>query len=118
MGILVLINFVRLLPFGIPFTGLILILISSFMFWFSVLILGFNFNLKYLILNFCPPRSPSVLVPILVLIELVSNMARPVSLSVRIIANISCRHLLIFLCRNLILIQFSVLNVLSNYFSM
>merc|ERR1711976_694800 len=115
-SILVLINFVRLLPFGIPFTGLILILISSFIFWFSILILGFNFNLKYLILNFCPPRSPSVLVPILVLIELVSNIAGPVSLSVRIIANISCRHLLIFLCRNLILIQFSVLNIF-NYFS-
>merc|ERR1712173_424771 len=101
-SILVLINFIGLLPFGIPFTG-------------SILILGFNFNLKYLILNFCPPRSPSVLVPILVLIELVSNIARPVSLSVRIIANISCRHLLMFLCGNLILIQFSVLNIF-NYF--
>merc|ERR1712168_868180 len=68
-SILVLINFIRLLPFGIPFTGSILILISSFMFWFSILILGFNFNLKYLILNFCPPRSPSVLVRILILIQ-------------------------------------------------
>merc|ERR1712168_817630 len=68
-SILVLINFIRLLPFGIPFTGSILILISSFIFWFSILILGFNFNLKYLILNFCPPRSPSVLVPILILIQ-------------------------------------------------
>merc|ERR1712178_78578 len=117
-SILVLINFVRLLPFGIPFTRLVLILISSFIFWFSILILGFNFNLKYLILNFCPPRSPSVLVPILVLIELVSNIARPVSLSVRIIANISCRHLLIFLCRNLILIQFSVLNIFNYFISL
>merc|ERR1712173_74297 len=112
-SILVLINFIRLLPFGIPFTGSILILISSFMFWFSILILGFNFNLKYLILNFCPP----ILVPVLVLIEVVSNIARPVSLSVRIIANISCRHLLLFLCGNLILINFYVLNIF-NYFSL
>merc|ERR1739848_373735 len=62
-----------------------------------------------------PPGSPPVLAPVLVLIEVVSNMARPVSLSVRIIANISCRHLLIFLCGNLILINFSVLNIF-NYF--
>merc|ERR1712154_729781 len=87
------------------------ILVFNFNFRFC-----FNFNLKYLILNFCPPRSPSVLVPILVLIEIVSNIARPVSLSVRIIANISCRHLLMFLCGNLILIQFSVLNIF-NYFN-
>merc|ERR1739847_251174 len=91
-------------------------LVSSFIFWFSILILGFNFNLKYLILNFCPPGSPAVLSPVLVLIEVVSNIARPVSLSVRIIANISCRHLLMFLRRNLILINFSVLNIF-NYFN-
>merc|ERR1739847_88782 len=92
-------------------------LISSFIFWFSILILGFNFNFKYLVLNFCPPGSPPILTPVLVLIEFVSNLARPVSLSVRIIANISCGHLLLFLCGNLILINFSVLNIF-NYFSL
>merc|ERR1711912_120658 len=84
----VLFNFMRLLPFGVPLTRTILILINSFRFWFSILILTFNFNIMYLLINFTPPRSPPVLVPVLVLIELVSNLARPVSLSVRIIANI------------------------------
>merc|ERR1711893_113247 len=117
-AILVLFNFIRLLPFGVPMTRTILILINSFRFWFSILVLTFNFNVIYLLINFTPPRSPPILVPVLVLIELVSNLARPVSLSVRIIANISCRHLLLFLCRNLILILKSNLNVLINYFSM
>jgi len=45
-------------------------------------------------------------------------MARPISLSVRIIANISCRHLLLFLCRNLVLILRSSLNIILDYFSM
>merc|ERR1711870_228651 len=99
---LVLYNFIRLLPFGIPLTGTILILINSFRFWLGILILSFNFNLIFILINFTPPRSPPVLVPVLVLIELVSNIARPISLSVRIIANISCRHLLLFLCGNLI----------------
>merc|ERR1712014_393178 len=56
-----------------------------------------------------------VLVPVLVLIELVSNIARPVSLSVRIIANISCRHLLLFLCGNLLLILRSSINIFTKY---
>merc|ERR1711976_607299 len=114
-AILVLFNFIRLLPFGVPITRTILMLINSFRFWFSILVLTFNFNIIYLLINFTPPRSPPILVP--VLIELVSNLARPVSLSVRIIANISCRHLLLFLCRNLVLILKSSLNVVANYFS-
>merc|ERR1711912_29489 len=84
-------------PFGVPLTRTILMLINSFRFWLSILVLAFNFNLIFILINFTPPRSPPILVPVLVLIELVSNIARPVSLSVRIIANISCRHLLLFL---------------------
>merc|ERR1712117_585350 len=76
---------------------------------FSILVLSFNFNLMFILINFTPPGSPPVLVPVLVLIELVSNMARPVSLSVRIIANISCRHLLLILR--------SSINIFNNYFS-
>merc|ERR1712061_698077 len=93
------------------------ILINSFRFWLRILILAFGFNILYLLINFTPPRSPAILVPVLVLIELVSNIARPVSLSVRIIANISCRHLLLFLCRNLLLILSSSINVLTRYFA-
>merc|ERR1711884_396112 len=102
---------------GIPLTRTILILINSFGFWLGILILSFNFNLIFILINFTPPRSPPILVPVLVLIELVSNIARPVSLSVRIIANISCRHLLLFLCRNLLLILSSNIGILNNYFS-
>merc|ERR1712066_772648 len=112
---LVLYNFIRLLPFGVPLTRTILILINSFRFWLGILILAFNFNLIFILINFTPPRSPPILVPVLVLIELVSNIARPVSLSVRIIANISCRHLLLFLCGNLLLILRSSINIFTNY---
>merc|ERR1711976_984186 len=114
-AILVLYNFIGLLPFGVPLTRTILILINSFRFWLGILVLAFNFNLILILINFTPPRSPPVLVPVLVLIELVSNIARPVSLSVRIIANISCRHLLLFLCGNLLLILRSSINIFTNY---
>merc|ERR1712178_325973 len=113
MGVLY--NFIRLLPFGVPLTRTILMLINSFRFWLGILILAFNFNLMFMLMNFTPPRSPPILVPVLVLIELVSNIARPVSLSVRVIANISCRHLLLFLCGNLLLILRSSINIFTNY---
>merc|ERR1711893_423284 len=67
-AILVLFNFVRLLPFRVPITRTILMLINSFRFWFSILILTFNFNIIYLLINFTPPRSPPILVPVLVLL--------------------------------------------------
>jgi F-type H+-transporting ATPase subunit a len=51
------------------------------------------------------------LAPRLILIEICSILARPVSLSVRIIANISCRHLLLFLCRSL----FLIIGVFNNF---
>merc|ERR1712110_59097 len=57
------------------------------------------------------PRS-RVLAPRLILIEICSILARPVSLSVRIIANISCRHLLLFLCGSL----FLILNIFKSFF--
>merc|ERR1712244_53799 len=114
---LVLYNFIRLLPFGVPLTRTILILINSFRFWLRILMLAFNFNLLFILINFTSPRSPPILVPILVLIELVSNIARPVSLSVRIIANISCRHLLLFLCRTIFLILRLTIIILNHYMS-
>merc|ERR1711928_13992 len=81
----------------------------------GILILTFSFNIIFILINFTPPGAPPILVPVLVLIELISNIARPISLSVRIIANISCRHLLLFLCGNLVLILRSNLNIFINY---
>merc|ERR1712117_815919 len=79
---------------------------------------AFNFNIIFILINFTPPRSPPILVPVLVLIELVSNIARPVSLSVRIIANIFHVDIYFyFLCRNLVLILRSNINIFINYVS-
>jgi F-type H+-transporting ATPase subunit a len=44
-----------------------------------------------------PSGAPNTLIPILVLIELIRNIIRPITLSVRLSANIIAGHLLISL---------------------
>ena len=46
-----------------------------------------------------PLGAPSYLLPIMVLIESVSNLIRPLTLSVRLIANMVAGHLLLVLVR-------------------
>lgn len=47
-----------------------------------------------------PQSTPSALMPFIVLIESISNIIRPLTLSVRLIANIVAGHLLITLLGN------------------
>ncbi|MBO1764398.1 F0F1 ATP synthase subunit A [Escherichia coli] len=49
-----------------------------------------------------PEGAPALLTPALVLIELTRNLIRPITLSVRLIANITAGHLLIHLLRSLV----------------
>ena len=47
-----------------------------------------------------PQRTPGPLIPFIVLIESISNVIRPLTLAVRLIANIVAGHLLITLLGN------------------
>jgi F-type H+-transporting ATPase subunit a len=47
-----------------------------------------------------PQRTPSALIPFMVLIESIRNIIRPITLSVRLMANIVAGHLLITLLGN------------------
>ena len=60
----------------------------------GVTVLGFeNYGMNYLAMMM-PGGSPLVLAPFLVVIELVSQLAKGVSLGVRLVANITAGHLL------------------------
>jgi F-type H+-transporting ATPase subunit a len=47
-----------------------------------------------------PQRTPTLLIPFIVLIESIRNVIRPLTLAVRLIANIVAGHLLITLLGN------------------
>lgn len=62
--------------------------------WLGVIILGFyNFRGLYLS-SFMPLGAPLFLSPILVIIEIISNLSRPIALGMRLAANLTAGHIL------------------------
>ena len=86
-------NMVGMLPYSFTVTSHIIVTLAFAMFIFiGVTILGFVIHgFKYLKI-FVPSGVPMVLLPIIMIIEIISYLSRPVSLSVRLFA-VSYTHL-------------------------
>nr|URW98572.1 ATP synthase 6 [Pthirus gorillae] len=88
-------NFISLIPFMLPFTSHISVNLGlALTFWLSGLLYSFGNSLKEALAHYLPLGSPMVLGPLLVSIEVVSVLIRPVSLSVRLMANILGGHII------------------------
>jgi len=84
---------VGMLPYSFTVTSQIIVtfMLASVIF-VGVTILGFvKHGIKYLEL-FVPKGVPMVLLPIIIIIEIISYLSRPVSLSVRLFANMLAGH--------------------------
>ena len=86
-------NMVGMLPYSFTVTSHIIVTLSFAIFIFiGVTILGFIIHgFKYLKI-FVPSGVPVVLLPIISIIEIISYLSRPVSLSVRLFANMMAGH--------------------------
>ena len=86
-------NMVGMLPYSFTVTSHIIVTLAFAMFIFiGVTILGFVIHgFKYLKI-FVPSGVPMVLLPIIMIIEIISYLSRPVSLSVRLFANMMDGH--------------------------
>ena len=86
-------NMVGMLPYSFTVTSHIIVTLAFAMFIFiGVTILGFVIHgFKYLKI-FVPSGVPMVLLPIIMIIEVISYLSRPVSLSVRLFANMMAGH--------------------------
>ena len=84
---------VGMLPYSFTVTSHIIVTLAIAMFIFiGVTILGFVIHgFKYLKI-FVPSGVPVVLLPIIMVIEIISYLSRPVSLSVRLFANMMAGH--------------------------
>ena len=86
-------NMVGMLPYSFTVTSHIIVtfVLAAFVF-IGVTILGFvKHGIKYIQL-FVPKGVPIVLLPLIVVIEIISYLSRPVCLSVRLFANMMAGH--------------------------
>lgn len=65
--------------------------------WMSVNILGFYLAFKNRLSHMVPQGTPSFLIPLMVIIETLRLFAQPIALGLRLAANLTAGHLLIYL---------------------
>nr|ACF40946.2 ATP synthase subunit 6 [Pthirus pubis] len=91
-------NVISLIPFTLPFTSHISVNLGMCLtLWLSGLLYSFGSSLSKSLAHYLPLGSPMVLGPFLVLIEVASVLIRPISLSVRLMANILGGHIIMSL---------------------
>ena len=106
-GILLL-NLLSVLPFGIALTShLIIILFLSLSICIGIFIEG-NIVLGSQFYKVFLPKSPLIMLPLLMLIEIFSYIIRMFSLAIRLVANIMAGHTLIYIISSFSLMIFNL----------
>nr|YP_009502507.1 ATP synthase F0 subunit 6 [Alasmidonta varicosa]AWV82793.1 ATP synthase F0 subunit 6 [Alasmidonta varicosa] len=78
-----------------PTSHLSLTLVLATMIWFCLVLSGWTYSWKSSASYLVPSGSPTGLIPLLVMIESVSILIRPITLGVRLAANITMGHLML-----------------------
>nr|UPX88360.1 ATP synthase F0 subunit 6 [Renocera pallida] len=68
--------------------------------WVSFMVFGWMNHTQHMFAHLVPQGTPSILMPFMVCIETVSNIIRPMTLAVRLTANMIAGHLLLTLLGN------------------
>nr|QTT61112.1 ATP synthase F0 subunit 6 [Anentome sp. YY-2021] len=98
---LIFMNLSGLIPYVFSSTSHLVVSLSlGLPFWLSLIISAIFFNPGSVIAGLLPMGAPAALNPFLVIIETVSIMVRPVTLSVRLTANMSAGHIVLTLVGN------------------
>nr|UUK33598.1 ATP synthase F0 subunit 6 [Didemnum perlucidum] len=90
-------NMSSMIPYGLSITSLTTNLMLSFMVWVGMFYYYMLFNTNSNIAHFLPVGSPVFMMLILVIIETISVLMRPLSLGVRLMSNITSGHLVMHL---------------------
>merc|ERR1712168_89997 len=98
--LIMIININGNIPGTAPVTSILfLVLIIALFFFLIINISNFSFDLKKYLNHFVPVGAPTGLIPFLVLIETISNFIRPLTLTLRLVANIRAGHVVISIIR-------------------
>nr|YP_009676397.1 ATP synthase F0 subunit 6 [Chthamalus challengeri]QDE13329.1 ATP synthase F0 subunit 6 [Chthamalus challengeri] len=91
-------NIFGLMPYTFTSTAHIAMTLSmALTIWMIFMMYGWLNNTKHMFAHLVPLGTPIVLMPFMVLIETISNIIRPITLSVRLAANLTAGHLLLIL---------------------
>nr|YP_011014081.1 ATP synthase F0 subunit 6 [Unio tumidiformis]WQA10162.1 ATP synthase F0 subunit 6 [Unio tumidiformis] len=99
-----------------PSSHLSLTLVLATMVWFCLVFSGWVFSWKESAGHLVPTGSPVVLIPLLVLIESVSILIRPITLGVRLAANITMGHLMLHVIGEYVVGFFYEVSLFSSLF--
>nr|QOI74345.1 ATP synthase F0 subunit 6 [Crocodylus mindorensis] len=98
LTMLVLNNLLGLLPYTFtPTTQLSMNMALALPLWLATVLIGLRNKPTSSLAHLLPEGTPTPLIPILVLIETISLLIRPIALAVRLTANLTAGHLLMHL---------------------
>nr|WNH22380.1 ATP synthase F0 subunit 6 [Enchelyopus cimbrius] len=98
MVFLLTLNMLGLLPYTFtPTTQLSLNMGLAVPLWLATVIIGMRTQPTHALGHFLPEGTPTLLIPVLIIIETISLFIRPLALGVRLTANLTAGHLLIHL---------------------
>nr|YP_009108128.1 ATP synthase F0 subunit 6 [Araneus ventricosus]AIU45750.1 ATP synthase F0 subunit 6 [Araneus ventricosus] len=99
-------NLMGLFPFVFTSTAHPMITMGlGLVFWLSFFLMGWIKNFKHSAAHLVPEGSPIYLSPLMVLIESISHLMRPFTLSIRLAANMMAGHLIISLLASISLMS-------------
>lgn len=102
-------NFIGLFPYIFTRTShLVCSITLSLPLWLSFIIFGWFKSYNHILAHLVPQSTPSALIAFIVIIETVSNIIRPLTLAVRLSANIIAGHLLITLLGNQTAVSYNI----------
>nr|YP_010490478.1 ATP synthase F0 subunit 6 [Neoverruca intermedia]UWM12964.1 ATP synthase F0 subunit 6 [Neoverruca intermedia] len=91
-------NILGLMPYTFTSTAHIAVSLTlSLTLWTSFMLYGWINNINHMFTHLVPLGTPVILMPFMVLIESISNIIRPITLAVRLAANLTAGHLLLIL---------------------
>nr|QCS26696.1 ATP synthase F0 subunit 6 [Pachyhynobius shangchengensis]QCS26722.1 ATP synthase F0 subunit 6 [Pachyhynobius shangchengensis]QCS26735.1 ATP synthase F0 subunit 6 [Pachyhynobius shangchengensis] len=114
MMFLITINLLGLLPYTFtPTTQLSLNLGLAVPFWLATILIGLRNQPSMTFGHLLPEGTPILLIPILIIIETISLLIRPLALGVRLTANLTAGHLLIQLIATATLVLLPMMPMVS-----
>nr|UZA61282.1 ATP synthase F0 subunit 6 [Endeis sp. JZ-2022] len=98
MIMIMMMNLMGLLPYIFtPTSHLAMTFMLATFFWITINIYSWTVKPSGSLTALVPVGTPKALTPFMVLIELISNMIRPITLGIRLMANMTAGHLLLYL---------------------